>query len=309
MRVNKRVIGIAAIVAAVAVGGAVIGGRNRPAPPMAEAATFRADESRVYGLGSVEARILSRVGFDISGTLTALSADHGDRVVRGQSLARLDSREQQARVAQAQAGVRQAEAALAQASARLDRARAVLVQKRSVNGRRQNLVRNGTVSVEAAEDANATVEVAIADTAVAVSDVEAAKGGLESARARLLLDQAVLDKYALTAPFDGLVVERSRELGTAVTAGIGLFTIIDPATVWVRAFIDEAQAGGLAAGQAVEISLRSLPGQTFPGRVVRIDIESDRVSEERRVQVAFDAIPADIHLGEQAEVLIDKGSR
>lgn len=50
--------------------------------------------------------------------------------------------------------------------------------------------------------------------------------------------------------------------------------------------------------------MRSLPTRRFPGHVARIDIESDRVSEERRVYVACDQCPERFHLGEQAEVFI-----
>ena len=72
---------------------------------------------QVFGLGTVEARVLSRVGFEVAGTLIELRADYGDRVAVGKVLARLDSREQEARVAQARATVVQAESAIRQAAA------------------------------------------------------------------------------------------------------------------------------------------------------------------------------------------------
>lgn len=64
--------------------------------------------------------------------------------------------------------------------------------------------------------------------------------------------------------------------------------------------MDESRAGGVEVGQAAEVRLRSLPHETFAGHVARIDIESDRVSEERRVHVACDRCPPRFHLGEQA---------
>lgn len=275
-----------------------------PTRPVAQPAPVPRDDAVIYGLGTVEARILSRIGFDIAGTVAELHADHGDRVTRGQVLARLDSREQAARVVQAEAGARQAQAAVVQAQARLERARALQSQRRNVNQRRQSLARNGTVSVEAAEDAQSTADVAAADVAVAASDLEAARGALAAAQAALQLANATLDKHTLTAPYDGVVVERAREVGTALPGGTPLFTVAAPETVWVQAFVDESRAGPLRLGQRADIVLRSLPGQRFPGRVARINIESDRVSEERRVGIAFDAPPADLHLGEQAEAFI-----
>ena len=50
--------------------------------------------------------------------------------------------------------------------------------------------------------------------------------------------------------------------------------------------------------------LRSRPGLIIAGHVARIEPESDRINEERRVEVAFDQIPADANLGEQAEIYI-----
>ena len=92
--------------------------------------------------------------------------------------------------------------------------------------------------------------------------------------------------------------------GTVVRAGDPIFTLMDPGTVWTLAYIDEARAGSIAPGQAAEVRLRSLPHEVFYGTVDRIGIESDRVNEERRVWIACDRCPAQVYLGEQAEVRI-----
>ena len=64
---------------------------------------------QVFGLGTVEARIVSKLGFKISGVLMDLRADEGDHLARGMILARLDTREQAARVSRAKANVVQAD--------------------------------------------------------------------------------------------------------------------------------------------------------------------------------------------------------
>lgn len=272
---------------------------------------FAADGNgpQVYGLGTVEAKTLARLGFEVAGRLADITVDQGQSIEAGRVLASLDASEQTARLAQAEADLRQAEAAQTQAKARLERAKALLIQRRSINDRRQSLVRRGTVSQEAAEDSEAGSAVAAADVAVAASDIDAARGAAEAAKARIQLERAVLDKFTLSAPFPALVVERLLEKGATVAPGSTAVTIIDPASVWVRAFVDESLAGRLAVGQKASITLRSRPGQPLSGRIARIDIENDRVSEERKVHVAFDAIPADFHLGEQAEILVDTESR
>jgi HlyD family secretion protein len=286
-------------------GGSFAALRTKAKPEPMPLPMVAAEDGRIYGLGSVEARILSRLGFEVAGTLAELAVDQGDTVRQGQVLARLDSRQQQARLIQAEAGLRQAQAVLAQMLSRLERARTIRDQRDSVNQRRQALARRGTVSVETAEDSQANAAIASADVVVATSDVEAARGALDAARALVQLEQAILAKYTIHAPYDGIVVDRSLELGTAIAPGSIALSVADPARIWVRAYVDESLAGRLATGQKVDIALRSRPGGSFPGSIARIDIENDRVSEERRVNVAFDTIPAAFHLGEQAEILVD----
>jgi HlyD family secretion protein len=263
---------------------------------------------QAFGLGTVEAQVLSRVGFEVAGTLIALHADYGDRIARGTLLARLDSREQKARVAQAKAGVAQAESAIRQATATIERAQANLTQKAQAKERRRpELVQRGAVSIEASQDAQAAYDMARAELAQARSALEVARANLEQAKAQAAFEETRLAKYALYAPYDAVVISRNRELGSMLASGEQLFALVDPKTVWVLAYIDEAKAGRIGVGQRAEVTLRSLADRRFAGRVARIDIESDRVNEERRVYVRCDDCPAEFHLGEQAEVVITVG--
>jgi HlyD family secretion protein len=101
-----------------------------------------------------------------------------------------------------------------------------------------------------------------------------------------------------------MITARQKELGSALGAGEPVFTLIDPKSVWVLAYIDESKAGEIHVGDSAKLVLRSLPRQRFQGKVARIEPESDRVNEERRVEIAFDRIPDSFNLGEQAEVYI-----
>jgi HlyD family secretion protein len=258
----------------------------------------------VFGLGTVEARVLSEVGFEVGATLIELNADHGDRVSKEAVLARLSNGEQKARVAKAQAGVVSGEAAMNMAQTIVDQARTVLAQRQQTNRRLQRLRVQNTVSAEAAEDAQLQQDVATAELAVALSEVEVADARLADARAQLEYDNVLLSQHVLTAPYDAIVVRRHRELGSVLNAGEPVFTLVDATTVWVLAYVDESLAGDIRVGQPVEIRLRSLPRTVIPGQVARIDIESDRVNEERRVYVVCNQCPGSFHLGEQAEVLI-----
>lgn len=259
---------------------------------------------QVFGLGTVEARVTSKLGFKVSGILADLRADVGDRVAKGVTLARLDDREQSARVGRMKATREQAEASLERANASLERAQANYVNAKYINERRQTLLQTNITSIESAQTAKAAEDTALAEVNLAKSDILVSKAAINDAKAQMLLETATLDFHTLIAPYDAVVTARQRELGTALAAGEAVFTLIDPQSVWVLAYIDESKSGGIKVGNPADIVLRSLPGQPFHGRVARIEPEGDRVNEERRVEVAFDRLPEDFHIGEQAEVYI-----
>ncbi|HXH03210.1 MAG TPA: efflux RND transporter periplasmic adaptor subunit [Candidatus Competibacteraceae bacterium] len=269
-----------------------------PAPVEAQIAV------EVYGLGTVEARTLVRTGFQVLGTLAEVRVDQHDRVRAGEILAVLDSREQRLQLAQAEATLQQAMAALGQAQAGLARNQVQLADKRRTLQRLQRLAPSGAVSLEQVETAQAAVDMAAAELRQAEAVLALAEADRNRAEAALRHETVLLERHTLTAPFAALVVSRLQEPGSVLTAGTPVLTLLDPQTLWIQAYVDESRAGALALGQAAEIRLRSRPGERYAGRVARIDVESDRVGEERRVMVAFDRIPEDLHLGEQAEVVI-----
>ena len=258
----------------------------------------------VFGLGTVEARVMSKVGFKVSGVLIDLRADVGNRVTKGAVLAGLDDREQSARVGRARAANEQAEANLQRAMASLEKAQANYANAKSINERRQVLLQSQNTSVEAAQTAKAAQDSALADVNLANSEILVAKAAISDAKAQQQQETATLAFHTLASPYDAMVISRQKELGSALAAGEPVFTLIDPQSVWVLSYIDESKAGEIKVGDPAEIALRSLPGQRFHGRVARIEPEGDRVNEERRVQVASDRLPEDFHLGEQAEVYI-----
>ena len=259
---------------------------------------------QVFGLGTVEARVTSKVGFKVSGVLVDLRADVGDHVAKDAILARLDDREQRARTARAGAAVQQAEANLKKANASVQKALANYDNAKRISERRQALVASKTASVETAETAQAVQDAAFGDLNLAKSDVMVAEAAIGDAKAQQQQESATLDFHTLMAPYDAMVTARQKELGSALAAGEPVFTLIDPKSVWVLAYIDESKAGEIRVGEPAEIVLRSRLGQRYRGQVARIEPESDRVNEERRVQIAFDRIPDDFNLGEQAEVYI-----
>lgn len=276
---------------------------NRPI--QVEVAAFEQNVPvRVFGLGTVEARVMSKIGFEVGATLAQLNADHGDRVTKGQVVARLSLGEQEAKVAKARAALEIAEVNITRAEADLEKARAVLVQKQEVNRRKQVLVGRSVVSEEAAEEAARDEAVAKADARVAESGIASTKAQLTDAQAQLQFEETLLEHRTLAAPYDAIVIERHKELGSVVKAGDPIFTLIAVGSYWGLAYVDEARAGYISEGQRVDARLRSRPQDAFTGQVVRIGLESDRVTEERRVFIKGDNPPPRVFLGEQVEFLI-----
>jgi HlyD family secretion protein len=290
--------GLVAIIAVVAFVSA-----NRPITVQV-AAIERNVPVRVFGLGTTEARVLSKIGFEVGATLAELHADHGDRVSKGQVLARLSTGEQDAKVAKARAALLIAEVNIAKSSANLEKARAVFIQKQETNRRKQALAGRDVVSQQAAEEAIRDEAVAKADVSVAESEVESAKAQLTDARAQLQYEETMLRHRTLVAPFDAMVIERSKEAGSVIKAGDPIFTLVAVGSYWGLAHVDEARAGFIEEGQPVEARMRSRPLESFTGRVVRIGLESDRVTEERRVYLRGENPPARVYLGEQVEFWI-----
>ena len=188
--------------------------------------------------------------------------------------------------------------------ASVEKAKANYANARNINTRRQTLLQTSATSIEQADAAKAAEATALADVNLAESEVAVARAAISDAKAQGQQEAALLDFHTLASPYDAMVVARHKELGSALGAGELVFTLIDPTTIWVFAYIDESKAGEIKVGEPAQIVLRSQPSQRVAGRVARIEPESDRVNEERRVQIAFDRLPDGLSLGEQAEVYI-----
>jgi HlyD family secretion protein len=280
-RPSRRLLALVVLVASLAAVGGFIGFTVFLRPVAVEVAPVSTNVPvQVFGLGTVGARVQSNVGVKVAGVLVALNADSGDRVAASSVLAQLDAREVAAQLGQARAGVLQAQASLVKAHA----------------------------DVEEAESTHAAELTAIANLSMARSEVDVATASVKVAEAQVAFQEAALDNYTLRSPYDALVVARNLQLGAMPVPGQAVFTLVDPATIWVQGYVDERLAGGITLGQPAEIVLRSEPGRRHPGHVARIEIQSDAVNEERLIEVAFDSIPRDIHLAEQAEVVFTTGS-
>jgi HlyD family secretion protein len=256
--------------------------------------------------GRVAAPLRAELGATVTGRVVAVAVREGDAVTAGEPLARLESAEGQAQLAQAQATLRlaearlagqrelavpTAEAALAQAQATLD---AALLEAR----RSRELFDRGYVSPARIDDSDRGVRIAQAqrDAARAGARANAGRGAeaeqarlrVDEARAALGLAQARLAQTRITAPADGRIVARLVEPGQIVQPGRALFAFAAAGPTQLLGQADEKFLPQLAVGQAARVIADAFPQQPFEAGVLRIapGVDAARGTVEVRFEVA-----------------------
>jgi HlyD family secretion protein len=266
-------------------------------------------QREAFGVGTVEAKVVVSVGSKITGRVTALNVDQGDRVHKGQLLATLENQDFREQVAQAEHDLERTAADLVANEAAIRQAVANRALAEKNDERYRSLFQEGAVArLDFEQKENEYVA-----AREAVNTLLAQRTSLEKqqkkAAANLGFAKAKLADTMVYASCDGVVVSREVEVGDAVVAGAPLFRIADCHTIWVRAHVDETVAGAIRVGQPARVILRSHPEQSLPGQVARVEVESDRVTEEKAVNVTF-SVPSPIPpIGEQAEVYIITGQK
>lgn len=217
---------------------------ERETPPIAAAVlTARREKQPAMLEASASLTALRRVspGSKILGRIDRLAAREGDPVEPGELLARLESRDLEAAVAQAQAAV-------AMAEAQHDNAAAMARRMRELEGR-------GSATVKNREDA-------VAGELVAAAAVAQARANLAAARVTL--------SYAeVRSPVAGWVVRKMAEAGDMAMPGQPLFVIEDLSAVEARAEIPESSVAGLAPGAPATVTVAAL-GRTYETTLDRL---------------------------------------
>lgn len=139
-------------------------------------------------------------------------------------------------------------------------------------------------------------------------------------------DRRVPDTVVITAPFDGIVLERTVVDGQAFKPGDVLFRVADHSIVWVLADVPESEVGTVQPGQSVIVRTRAHPGREFKGKVALVYPHLMKETRTGRVRIELDNVDlallpdmyadVDIETGSGQEVvvvpssaLIDSGSR
>jgi membrane fusion protein PltH len=291
--------------------------------------------------GDVDLRQVD-LAFNDSGRIAALDVQEGDRVKRGEILARLDTSRLEPQVDEAEAtaaaerdvvarmhhGSRPQE--IAEARANVESAAADAANARRQYQRLKTLAANGVVSQQDLDNAKAAMDVAAAkldvnqkalDLAVAgprQEDIAQAEAELRADEAQVAFLRQQLADTQLAAPAEAVVRSRLMEPGEIASPQRPVFSlaVIDPK--WVRAYVAETDLGKLRMGMAASIAIDSFPDQRFRGWVgfvspvaeftpKNVETEELRTSLVYEVRV-FVKDPADqLHLGSPATVSIAIG--
>ncbi|MFH0810358.1 MAG: efflux RND transporter periplasmic adaptor subunit [Pseudomonadota bacterium] len=215
---------------------------------------------RVLATGTVNPVILVQVGSQVSGTISAIHADFNSIVKKGEVVARIDPALFRAEVAKAKANH---EKALAD----VEKMKATLENAALTRTRMETMVRRDLIARADADDARLKADTAKADLAAARANVSQLKAALDVAETNL-------QYTVIRSPVDGIVVDRSVDVGQTVAASLQapvLFKIAqDLSQMQVDTNVDEADIGKIKLAQPVSFTVDAYPGAEFSGRVAQI---------------------------------------
>ena len=233
--------------------------------------------------GYVVAQRKAAIASKATGRLEWLGVAEGSRVKSGEVIARLDNRDVVAQAQSAEANVNAARAAVDQALAEENNAR--VEYKRN-----EELVARIFISHPARDTAMGRVERAVAATASARAQVVSAQAAARNA-------QVSVDYTMIRAPFDGVILSKSANVGDMVTpfssaadSKGAVVNMADMSTLEVEADVSESSLSKIKVGQPAEISLDALPDARFRGHINRIVPTIDRAKATVMTKVRFESI-------------------
>jgi RND family efflux transporter MFP subunit len=209
--------------------------------------------------GTLEPEEQATVRAEMGGAVLSTSVEQGDRVSRGQTIARIDDSAVRDQVLSARSGVTTAQ-------------NSVEVAQRQVT-RSEALLKAGAIAER--------------DVELAHNQLTAAQAQLADANARLANAQKQQDKTTIKAPFSGVVSARQVSAGDVVQPGGAVYTIVNPATMRLEASVPADQLASVRQGAVVNFSVNGYPGRRFTGRVTRINPIADPTTRQVRLIISL----------------------
>ena len=276
----KRLILIIIVLAAVGAGaGAFYMRKTTKEPEVRTAQISRGDVVQsVQATGTLEAVTTVEIGAQVSGIVQELYADFNSIVKKGQVIARLDPTILDTQIEQQRANVARSEADLDRLRVTRDDAQQKL--KRAEALAEKNLL------------PRSELETAQVNLRSAEAQIKSSEAGLVQAKSQLNTAQVNREHTVITAPIDGIVIQRAVEPGQTVNAGMSapkLFVLAaDLAKMQVNANIDEADVGNMRPGQAVTFRVDAFPTETFTGAVQQVRLQPTTVQNVVTYQTVID---------------------
>jgi RND family efflux transporter MFP subunit len=254
--------------------------------------------------GYVVARRQATVSAKVTGKVVMVGIEEGQRVERGQVIARLDD-------TNAAATVLQARAELEQSKANLLAADVALANAGPTYQRNEQQFMRAVISAQSFDTAKTAFDATRTSREVAARAVEVAA-------ARLTLAERNLDDTVVRAPFAGIVTVKAAQEGemvSPISAGggytrTGIGTVVDMDSLEVEVDVSENFINRVRAGQSASVKLNAYPDWTIPARVIAIIPTAERAKATVKVRVGFDAGDARIlpEMGARVAFLSDATS-
>jgi RND family efflux transporter MFP subunit len=232
--------------------------------------------------GYVVARREAAVASKITGKMVELNIEEGDRVKAGQVIARLDD-------TNIRAALNAARAQLEFSKAGLNETQVNLANAQRDYERQQSLVKGHYVSQSALDNSRTAMDALTAQLATQHRNIEVAQRNVEVAERNL-------DDTIVRAPFDGVVIAKSAQIGEIVSplsAGggftrTGIGTIVDMDSLEVEVDVNEAYINRVQSKQPVDSVLNAYPDWRIPSHVIAIIPTADRSKATVKVRIALE---------------------
>jgi len=256
----------------------------------------------VFGIGTLSANNIYAINAQTPGKILSITKDAGEWVKKGELLVTIDSVDMPELLAESKIAVKKAALELEASKKELDSLYAQRELSLLTYERYKRLFEQKFASKAEYDKAKAELDSIDAQIAATKARIESASAEINRAKKAYKALEVKLSRYEVYAPVDGYVISRASDVGESVLTTTPILKVVDPTSVWVAAYIDERISGGVAKGQKTTIRLRSREKEPLVGYVKRIAPQSDPVTQEREVDVAFENLPEPFFINEQAEV-------
>src|SRR5215470_17603865 len=242
----------------------------------------RQQQRIVEAVGSLFAYDEVTVSSEAEGRVEEVMVDVGDRVEKGQTLARVSPVEFQLTVDQQQAALMQARARLGlgeneselkdvSQAAEVKKAAADLTDAEQKYKRAQSLLETGVVPRQQFDEAESRYKAAKAAYDLAAQQVENMRASMRQTQASLNLANKRLRDTEIHAPFAGHVKAREVTVGQYLKIQTPVMTIVNIDPLRARLSVPEKMSPWVRVGREVKLSLEAFPGREFTGRISRIN--------------------------------------